>query len=209
LLTLELSPYAIEFRERRGAELLARLAANTPPGKAAHGEIQAIRETLRLPFEWRAAQAYAQENCGAAANLASAHRPVIHVELVDDSEVSRELLAEVESELLTPDNLRVLVERPDVPLARSVDSFYRRTRRLMADEPVAPARLGFSPERLALLEVRDDAMETAVRRVRAARPGARWVHVGGVFHLLHVRGLRLLWERFADEGAERRFLDEI
>jgi hypothetical protein len=195
LITLEVSRYAIDFRQQRGAELLARLEAATPPGRAEHGEMQAIRETLRVPFEARAAWKYAETHAAA-------------IELVDDSELSRELLAEVESELLTPENLRALVERPDVPLTRAVDSFYRRTRRLLADEPVAPARLGFSPARFALLEVRDENMEIAIRRALAAHPGARWLHVGGVFHILRVRGLRLLWERFADEGVARFFLDE-
>ncbi|NLH47534.1 MAG: hypothetical protein GX444_02910 [Myxococcales bacterium] len=195
-ITLEVSPYAVEYRRRQGPELLAQLAERTPPNQAEHGEIRAIREMLQIPFEVRAAELYRAE-CGA------------EVLLVDDSEVSRELLADVAAELLTAENLRALVRRPDIPLSRTVDSFYRRARRLLADEPVPPALLGFSGERLALLQVRDEKMEQVIRPLLEARRERRWVHVGGVFHLLRVRGLRLLWERFAGRGVERRFLDEF
>jgi hypothetical protein len=196
LLTLEVSPYAVEYRREHGAALLAKLDVITPAGKSGHGEIQAVRETLRIPFEVRAAERYAGERA-------------VRVELVDDSALSRELLAEVEAELLTPENLRALTERPDFSLRRTVDSFYRRVRRLRDDEPVPPARLGFSAERLALLELRDEQMEATIRRLRTETSAARWVHVGGVFHLLRVRGLRLLWERLADDGVARAFLDEL
>lgn len=193
--TLEISPYAVAFRRARGAQLLARLEELTPSGKADHGEIQAIRETLLVPFEVRAVESYAKKHdC--------------RVDLVDDSDLSRRLLADVEAELLTADNLRNLTQRSDVPLARTVDSFYRRTRRLLADEPVAPVLLGFPVERLALLQVRDERMAAVIRDVRADMDGASWLHVGGVFHLLRVRGLKLLWEQFADEGVSRAFLDE-
>jgi len=196
LVTLEVSPYAVDFRRTRGAALLQRLAELTPPGKSGHGEIQAIRETLSLPFEYRAAVAYAAGD-GA------------RVELADDSEVSRELLAEIEDELLTPENISALVRRNDIPLTRTVASFYRRARRLLAAEPAPPALLGFSAERLALLQVRDERMERVVRRVLADRRPRCWVHVGGVFHLLRIRGLKLLWERLADLDMERCFLDEL
>lgn len=196
LVTLEVSPYAVAFRRERGAALLARLDELTPAGKTEHGEIQAIRETLQMPFEYRAAVAYA-----------AAGRS--RVELVDDSDVSQELLAEVENELLTPENIRALTRRDDVPLTRVVDSFYRRTRRLLAGEPASPALLGFSAERLALLQLRDERMEPLIRRLLAESGAGCWVHVGGVFHLLRVRGLKLLWERFADLAVERRCLDEL
>jgi len=196
LLTLEVSPYAVEFRQEHGEVLLAKLDELTSPFKAGHGQIEAIRETLKLPFEVRAAQNYANGNhC--------------RVELVDDSEVSRRLLSVLESELLTKDNIVHLSAQPDVPLSRTVDSFYRRTRRLLATEPVPPSLLGFSVERLALLQVRDDRMSGELGRVRESLPDARWVHVGGVFHLLRVRGLTLLWEQLARHGMERAFLDEL
>jgi hypothetical protein len=196
LITVEVSPYAVEYRRQHGARLLRLLDELTPPGKEHHGEIEGIRETLLIPFEARATWGYAAEHPA-------------KVELVDDSELSRDLLDDVERELLTPENVKLLAERPDFSLRRTVDSFYRRAHRLMKDEPVSPARLGFSAERLALLELRDEQMESRVRALLAAREGARWAHIGGVFHLMKVRGLRLLWERFADDGAARMFLDEV
>jgi hypothetical protein len=196
LLTVEVSPYAVAFREEHGERLAALLEQRVRGGKRRHSEIEAIRETLRLPFEVRAARRYAAEaDCV--------------VELVDDSEVSRQLLAAVETELLTEENLRALTGRADVPLTRTVDSFYRRTRRLRADEPVAPVLLGFSPERLALLQVRDDGMGERIEAARGRHAGRSWLHVGGVVHLLDVRGLRLLWSQLADQGVGRIFLDEF
>jgi len=196
LLTLEVSPYAVSFRRQHSTRLMELLEQNAPAGKKDHGEIQAIRETLEIPFEVRAAQLFSEAN-------------PIHVELIDDSDLSRELLRDISDELLTPENLAALADRPDVPLPRMVSSFYRRTRRLMAQEPVPPALLGFSPERLALLELRDESMERHIRKLLSEHPNVRWIHVGGVVHLLRVRGLNLLWSRFEADGLRRAYLDEL
>ncbi|MDP8222273.1 MAG: hypothetical protein P9L99_02855 [Candidatus Lernaella stagnicola] len=196
IVTLEVSPYAMAFREENGPRLVAQLESFVPAERRDHGEIAAIRETLRQPFELRAAQQYAAENgC--------------RVELVDDSEISRLLLQDVEDELLTEANIARLLKRPDYSLSRTVASFYRRARRLLADEPVPPTQLGFSVERLALMQVRDERMAARLHEIVDDALHDRWVHVGGVFHLLRVKGLRLLWEHLAARGVDRALLEDL
>lgn len=195
LITVEVSPYAIAFRRQNGNRLRKKLKKILSTDELGHGEIQGIAETLKIPFEARAAEHYVGEH-GAV------------VELVDDSGISMAFLGELEDEVLSAENLRGLLSKPDIPLRKTIESFYSRYRALMTKEPVPSAMLGFSSRRLALLEWRDEMMEQRIRCLWRKHHPNRWVHVGGVVHLLRVSGLRFLWERFAGDHARRFFLDE-
>jgi hypothetical protein len=196
LITLEVSPYSVEYRQRHSEYLLRRLDEIVPPDQRDHGEMQSVREMLQMPYELRAAELYAAES-GAT------------VELVGDSDESRELLASVEFELLTPDNLAALLARPDFSPKESVRRLYERCRRLLASEPIPPALLGAGADWLSRAEAREAGVERRIRSALASRPHQCWAHIGGVLHLLRIRGARLLWERFSDLHVRRAFLDEL
>ncbi len=195
LVTLEVSPYGAAFRRQNGERLLCRLEELLPPGAGKHAEIVFVRELLRLPFELRAAEDYACETSAA-------------VELVGDSDESRELLASVETELLTPENLRTLAAQPDYDVAASIRAQYERHRRWRRDEPVPSALLGWPADRVAQVEAREEQLEHRIRDAIRRHQPVCWVHVGGATHLVRARGLRLLWDRFAAEGVTRLLLDE-
>ena len=196
LITLEVSPFGVEFRQLRGPRLLKQLEEMVPADRRGHDEILSLIEMLQVPFEARGAESYALES-GAI------------VELVGDSVESRELLSTVETELLAPQNVAALLSRPDSSPDDSVASLYARHRRLRDREPIPPAMLGIGDNQLEEMRKREDGLEDRIRRVRARHEVRRWVHVGGVMHLMRARGLRLLWERFAGEGVSRVFLDEL
>jgi len=192
LITLEISPYALAFRQENSRRLVAELERLVPPEQRNHGEIQAIYEMLKIPFEVRA-----------AARLEQA-MPV-RFECIDDSEFSRRFLAKVESEIIISENLSTLLGSPDVALEQRIDVYYRRFHELRKREPVHASEFGFSSAELAEMAHRDDQME---RRIRELRQDHRWVHVGGVAHLISVDGAMLLWDRFRNEDMQRLFLDE-
>ncbi len=159
--TVDVSPYAIEFRLRRGEELRGRLDpfrgadGTLPPG------LEAVSAQLLVPYEWTAAAAYAAETG-------------IPAEAVGDSGASREWLELLENELLAPANLARLA-REEVPILSEQVAWEYATARRHWREGKATGEAG--RERLR-------AADTRMANLLAARPDRKGlVHVTGWEHL--------------------------
>ena len=106
-ITVEISPYALEFRAKQASHFRAILRENLQKiqrdeGESyrrflSRGEIQGIFLLLKVPFEWRAAEGYAR-------------RSRIGLKAIDLSAYSEEKLART-SELIEIDNLRALLQK--------------------------------------------------------------------------------------------------
>lgn len=122
--TVDVSPFALEFRRTRGEALRARLApyrrldGTLPPG------LEAVEAQLALPYEWTAAQTYA----ASAGDLP--------VEALGDSETSRQWLTLLEHDLFAPDNLASLAAADRPILAEQVAWEWARARRHWRNGPI-------------------------------------------------------------------------
>jgi len=115
-LTVELSPLGLLWREARGRQLLEalqRLTKGLCCGLHSHGQIELLREGLKVPFEFAASLAYAER-----------HGAPLH--LVDLNWVSWRFLPLYESEALTMDNLIRLGNLPPEPVRVLVTRAYLR-----------------------------------------------------------------------------------
>lgn len=201
VLTLEVSPYAIAFRRRRGPLLLVRLAAlldrlaaetNRPRVElAAHPEVSGIRALLELPFEYQAASAHA-----AAAN--------IPLELLDSSLVSARKLRRVDRALLTWKNLAVLVTLPTTGATENMTL----ARKLVWETSDAPLRQAFLEPRRGPEGIgpRDRRMAQKIRRHLENSRGGHLVHVGGWLHLVEDERGETLYSLLRDWRPRRILL---
>ena len=156
---VDVSPYAVEFRQSRGPSLRRRLEPfQQPDGKLPDGLVP-VEAQLEIPFEVSAAMEFAEET-GA------------RVTLEGDSEESRERLRLLVDELLTPENLRFLAERPAIPLADQVLQAWSRARRWRK----APATFFSSPE----IDRADGRLASAIE---ACPPCNKLAFIGGWEHL--------------------------
>jgi pheromone shutdown protein TraB len=205
LLTLEMSEKALAYRQGEARHqllrldrILARLAAER--GREA-GELQSrgaiadIRTLLALPFEYRAAAAYAE-----AAG--------IPLRLIDLSEISTAKLRRVEADLITYRNVRVLVDLPEGS-ERSPAEGYGTARSLTLGGAGEAVRQAFLQGRRGEEGIgpRDRHMEQEIRRLLAARAG-RLVHVGGWVHLVEDGRGETLFSRLADLEPQRLLLED-
>ncbi len=180
-LTLEMSSWALAFRQDHGPVLLQRLeslldqlaAAGSGPRERLgnHPAIAGIRTLLALPFEYRALKAFAE----------ATGRPLA---LIDLPEISARKLRLVEEELITLENLQVLVRQPDQHLSSTEG--YAMARALLFGSPPMPVVRDFLERRRGEEGVgrRDVVMAAAIRSRLERQPGTRLVHVGGWVHLV-------------------------
>jgi len=174
-ISVEVSPYAIAFRQREGDRLRGRLRSFGAPGQELPGGLESVYAQLGLPFEHRAAEAYARE-AGIAFHL------------LGDSERSRELLGLFLAEVMAEDNLAVLARRSgDDSLARQVEQERGRARRSIQSDRVMGSA---ERDRLAAEDAR---MAEAIRAVAGA---GLLCHVCGWEHLAG------LARRLSDLGPE-------
>lgn len=204
LVTVEMSPYAYQYRTLQSRpqllrleRILERLAEELECPREHlenHPAIADIHEMLALPFEYRAARAYASA-AGAA------------LELIDLSEISAPKLRRVESGLISYQNLKVLVRQP-TETRPGGDEGYSTARQLLADDAVESLRRAFlngkrGPEGIG---PRDAAMAEAIARLLQLWPERRLVHIGGWVHLVEDPQQETLFSRLADWEPARRLL---
>ena len=129
LVTVEISPFSLRYRERHGARWQRQLAealAGLPAGAALHLAIRRLTAQVALPFEVRAARDYSR-SCGVP------WRPL------DLGFVSRRHLPRYGPELLSPANLRALLTTADGELKDFVRQFRRARQALEAPRrPISP-----------------------------------------------------------------------
>lgn len=116
---VEVSPYGLFYRRRNGRRLqhllrrrLKRLANDLKVSWRDLGQIDAIKTQLRVPFEYRAAQKYCRDT-GAALSC------------IDSSNWSRRWIPDQWQQLLSTENLEVLLEQPPENLAKEVEVEYK------------------------------------------------------------------------------------
>jgi hypothetical protein len=195
-ITVEISPYALRFREKHAPGLQAILRENLRRIQReeeesyrrcmSHGEIQGIFRLLRIPFEWRAAKAYAQQH-------------QIACKAIDLSKYSKEKLNHV-SELIHFDNLLALLQIPRFRIDRKIDWEYQRARDLWDHPP--KGRSIFSEE----IEEREAHMAGEIHRLMEEDKKRRVLHVGGWEHLLEMRPKKSLFTRLENFNPCRLLL---
>lgn len=162
IISVEVSRYALKFREQNGERLRERLSAFRRADGTLPEGLAAVEAQLQIPFEHRAAHDYARLNRARLVCIGNSRR-------------SQALLDILERELLATDNLVTLALRKDVPLADLVAREWARARREFERGPLAGTD---AARRLAA------ANRTMARRIRSlAVPGSDLVHVGGWEHL--------------------------
>jgi hypothetical protein len=195
LITVEISPYALEFRAKRAGHLRATLRENLKRilredggsfrDLVSHGAIQGIFLLLTVPYEWRGAEVYALSR-------------TVKAKPVDLSTYSEEKLAHV-SELLSPENLRALLRSTALPIADQVISQYKQSQALWNHPPTAwPA--------LKETEDRETHMAGEIRTL--AKEGEKIVHVGGWEHFIDLPQGRSLLNKLRDLDPRRILLAE-
>ena len=192
LVTVEISWFSLRYRARQGRgwqRLLARALEGLPEQAAGHPAIRRLRAQVGLPFEVRAARDWCR-------GREVPWRPL------DLGSTARRHLPRYGRELLTPDNLRVLLEAgADGRLEDLVAGQYRRARLAYLR---SPWRL-FPPSG-AETRRRERFM---ARRLRAlAGRGGRVAHLGGWEHLVPWQDDGGLWRHLEELGPLRLLLSE-
>jgi len=205
LLTLEMSPYALHYRQNRGRplllrleRLLERLAAETGRPVQELKTCQAVRDIFRLltlPYEYCAARNYAD-------------RHGCRLELVDVAEISALKLQRVETGLITYHNLKVLIALPEEEASQRQES-YGTAQDLLLNNPAASVSAAFLRQRRGAEGVgpRDRAMAEQISRLLQAG-SVHLVHVGGWVHLLTDPLGETLFSRLGEFSPIRRLLVE-
>lgn len=197
-ITVEVSPYALEFRRKQAPRLRALLRENLKKIRAEdggscedllkHGEIQGIFFLLKVPFEWKAAERYSRKyRCGLKA--------------IDLSAYSQEKLARV-PELIEPENLRALLRAPCPPFENRVSREYEKAEILWFVPPAG---------RLVSEEVREREKHMAgeIRRIIRGDDQRKVLHVGGWEHLLPALRRATLYARMEDLEPRRLLLENF
>lgn len=202
VVTLEMSPVSLGYRQQHGRLLLQRLErildrlAVDPVDHerlAGHPTIVDIRSLLGLPFEYRGAAAYAaRRGC-----------PLI---LVDNGDIARHKLRQIEVELITLRNLRTLTSLPAVHAGDDLESYVAAQTLLAADAPLSLRRAYLEGRRgTEGIGPRDRAMAAAIREQLVKRP-RHLVHIGGWVHLIDDPDGATLFSLLADQTPERCLL---
>ncbi len=196
-ITVEISPYALEFRVKQALRLRAVLRENLKKIQRekrgsyrrflSHGEIQGIFFLLRVPFEWRAAEAYAR-------------RRRIGVRAIDISSYSEEKLAHI-SELIHLDNLRSLLRIPQPSIEIQVDRQYKRAQTLWNSSSAIE-----SPSEE--IQDRERHMAGEIRRLMDEFKKRKILHVGGWEHLVPASQGKSLFARLEDLKPRRLLLTD-
>ncbi len=196
-ITVEISPYALEFRAKQASYFRAILRENLKKIQGedgmsyrcflSHGEILGIFLLLKAPFEWKAAEAFAEKR-------------KVGLKAIDLSAFSEEKLACI-SELIDPDNLRALLRNSSPSIDSQVGWKYKRAQTLWNSTAVA----GFISEEV---QQRERHMAGEIRRLMEKSHKGKMLHVGGWEHLLPAPQGKSLYERLQEFRPRRILLNE-
>jgi hypothetical protein len=203
VLTLEMSPAALHYRQTRGVVLgarlgriLHRLAAEGFAAAALdnHPAVAGIRRLLALPYEYRIASDWAQ-------------RARIPLQLIDLDAIALRQLRRVDRELVTYRNLLTLLRLAGGGAPASED--YALARALVKGAPLPQVAGDFLARRRGDEGIgrRDAQMAATLRRLREDRPAVCLVHIGGWVHLVDDPQGATLYSRLRDLNPERLLAD--
>jgi len=193
LVTVEVSRFSLRYRRRqepRWQRLLRQGLEELPVGAAGHLAIRRLMAQVALPFEVRVARDYFHR-------YGAPWRPL------DLGGLARRHLPRYARELLSPVNLKALLNTEDEPLEDYVAREYRRARLACAHPLWRPLAANSESRRFLVRE------QHLARRLRhcLARSG-RVAHLGGWEHLASWRDGAGLWQELADLEPLRFLLDE-
>jgi len=203
LIFVELSPFGYVFRKRHQRSLSQMLlrnlkeaanASRTPFGEAlSNPRIRSIRRQITLPFEYRAAKAYALKTTA-------------RLLLVDDSRFSRQWIASW-PELLSTQNLTILLSLQGPIL--STQASYQLARREVFEGRSAmmhELRQSGDGEALKMWQRRENFMAGKIQTAMAAHKPRRPVYLGGWQHLVNGGKLLSLRDLLQIEPSQCRLL---
>lgn len=200
---VEVSPYALFYRQRNGRLLQRRLGRRVrrlarPRGITwKHwGQIEAVRVQLELPFEYRAARRHCRDT-GAA------------LYCLDSSSWSRHHIHTYWPQILSSVNLAALLDEPPENLHETVRRGYRLAHLLLSElgRPLASSFIqGWAHDPCWRQREEETARELA--RLFSGVCQGRLVYVGGWQHLLGPSGAGTLYERLAHLQPRRVLLHE-
>lgn len=168
--TVDVSPYALEFRRTLGREYRSLLDNFRREDGSLPPALAAVDVQLQVPFEYRAADDFAE-------------RRGARVVPVGDSAQSQKHLGHLSRELMTTDNLVKLASREEPPLSEQVEKEWERARKYYRQGSSAAGDLSKADRRLA-------------RQIKEYAGREPVVHVGGWEHL---KGLSDLLAEFQPE----------
>lgn len=200
---LELAAPSVDARRLRGDRLRARLAAGLrgagradladgfEAGEPLPGVAGELAAAIELPFELRAAEAWAKES-GA------------EVALLDEPGFAAQAVALLEAELFEPANVAALLEE-EAKVGRAFDPVFQQyalARRYFGNPGLF--RYHFRPEEVASMEARD-AHALAGLEALVARAGSA-AYVAGWEHLVD-GGFATIGPRLGDRAVRRLICD--
>ena len=197
---VEVSPYGLSFRRRRGRHLLrilGRRLRHLTRGRSDSwkgcGQILSIFQQIQTPFEYRASIRYSRES-GAA------------IACVDLSSLSREWIQGSWQGMLETRNLKALLGEPPEGLRETAAKGYSLASRLLSEKEKG----WFSPY-VSWLEDPDSEAREAHLAERVAgtyerAADGRIAYVGGWQHLLHPTHAGTLCDRLAHLHPRRILL---
>jgi hypothetical protein len=185
VITLEFSMYGLTYRRRRKKILTEKLLQGLQEirepetlklpqlkGLLRSIGIGGIAALLDLPFEYKAARFYSQ-------------RHGLSLHCLDSSLYSRQLLNNVE-ELISPENLKKVIDSENTPLAETVKREYKRAENIL--------HKGMSSSWLQLMHTDEDwqkrehFMADRLRKIVVTYQGQDIVHIGGWQHIVTNQG---------------------
>jgi len=168
IITVEISRFSVRYREGAAKGWQRRLAAalkELPPGAETHLAVARVAAQVGLPFEYRAARDWGR-----------AHG--VPVKFLDSGALSRRHLPRYDQELLSRENLALLLETSaSLSLAEFVFGEFQRARLAMAGK--------IKPRLVPLSGESGRREQLWARRLRRLADGnQRLVHLGGWEHLV-------------------------
>lgn len=205
VVTLELSPTSLHYRQQHGALLrrrLERIVMRLAAGSSEelerimlHPAIQDIHRLLEIPFEHRAAEAYTRPRG-------------VPLELIDLPQVAEQKVRRIQDELITLHNLRMLLGVP-MPALRKED--YSEAVALIERETSPSFRRAFLLGRRGEEGIgpRDRSMAEVIRKCCRERSDRPLVHIGGWVHLIDDPDGETLYSLLADLQPLRMLLGRV
>lgn len=194
-ISVEISPYSRAFRAQQVPNLRQTLRQNLQKmGEEdgfslkdilSHGPILSIFFFLKDPFEWRAAETYAQENSAALFDI-------------DLSTYAREKLAYL-TELVSLENLRTLYQLPAASFFDEISRQYSRAKFLFQNPPK------IWPIEKEVLE-REVYLAERIKELLKKIEGKNFCHIGGWEHLLERPDGQSLFALLRDLNPQRILL---
>ena len=202
LLTVEISPDVVTYRQTHGVLLLRKLGmiverlpgqSVSPSPPADHPGIVAIRNLLGLPYEFRVASTYARKRG-------------IEVQAIDQSEISLLKLRQVEERLISRQHLKRIAASPGEAPPDNARR-YALARQLLAS-PDARLRSAFLQGCRGEEGIgpRDRHLAAKIRSLAQGQSG-HLVHIGGWVHLVDDPSGETLYSLLSDLQPRRLLLD--